>query len=87
MKRLRKEETTLTREVLQSIVCDECQKEIERGKKYYEVTTHHDNWGNDSIESYEYLEFCCFKCLERNMKEYYDEPENTSVYEVVATTY
>jgi hypothetical protein len=61
------------------IVCDKCEKEYkykETGiyrehkneKKFYEVTIGHRDWGNDSCDSIEYLDFCCYDCLQNFLK-------------------
>jgi len=52
--------------------CDVCGKEIppttiphmsgEPVYDYYEVTTHHNDWGNDSVDSYEYFDVCSPDC-------------------------
>lgn len=59
-----KEEVTIKR------ICDNCGKEIAISRKtgygnkynYFRIATHHSDWGNDSIESYEIYDACCPKC-------------------------
>lgn len=59
-----KEEVTAKR------ICDNCGKEIAISRKtgygdeynYFCITTHHHDWGNDSIDSYESYDACCPKC-------------------------
>ena len=48
---------TVTEKVLvkETRYCDICKKEIENNKSYWRLTTHHNDWGNDSIDSYEYF--------------------------------
>lgn len=74
-------------EVEVGIKCDRCKKIIKneddynrkylQGKHYYEVTTHHHDWGNDSIDSYEDYDFCNEKCLFEFLKEYYNGKQGT----------
>lgn len=51
--------------------CDICGKEITG--HYWEVTTHHDDWGNDSIDSYEYDDCCSTNCLRVAFFNYLDQ--------------
>ena len=59
-----KEEATTKR------ICDNCEKEITISHitgygnmyNYFRITTHHCDWGNDSIDSYETYDACCPKC-------------------------
>ena len=39
---------------------------------YYRITTHHHDWGNDSIESYEYFDCCCIDCALKFIARYWD---------------
>lgn len=68
-----KEEVTVKR------ICDNCEKEIVMsyitglGDKYYNyfhITTHHHDWGNDSIDSYESYDACCPACALEMAKKY-----------------
>lgn len=40
------------------VKCDRCGDIIQKGKVYYHITTHHNDWGNDSIDSYENFDLC-----------------------------
>lgn len=59
-----REEVTVKR------ICDNCGKEIAisyitglgNDHNYFRITTHHHDWGNDSIDSYESYDACCPKC-------------------------
>ena len=45
--------------------CDVCKKTVmERTlpKEWYSFSSHHDEWGNDSIESYEDFDVCSVRC-------------------------
>lgn len=39
---------------------------------YYRITTHHHDWGNDSIESYKYTDCCCIECALKFIKLYWN---------------
>ena len=38
---------------------------------YYRITTHHHDWGNDSIDSYEYTDCCCLDCALAFIRKYW----------------
>ena len=45
--------------------CDNCGKEIKgsrRPKEWHHFSSHHNEWGNDSIDSYEHYTVCSPKC-------------------------
>ena len=60
--------------------CDICGKEIpptafphrygEQVYDYYEVTTHHHDWGNDSVDSYEHFDACSPDCAYKLWEKY-----------------
>lgn len=57
--------------------CDVCGKEIPKsesvcGREYpfFSITTHHNDWGNDSIDSYEYFHACSSECATKFAQEY-----------------
>lgn len=60
--------------------CDICGKEIpprvtpyrfgEPVYDYYEVTTHHNDWGNDSVDSYKHFDACSPDCAYKLWEEY-----------------
>lgn len=56
----------LVREVVVGKKCDVCFTDIPpsgcTGHPYYRITTHHHDWGNDSVDSYEYYDACCPEC-------------------------
>ena len=39
-------------EIATKMFCDFCEKEIHNGDKYLNVTSSHNDWGNDSIDSW-----------------------------------
>lgn len=79
----------VTDETLRSVICDNCKKEIEikhssyrTGGVYYEVTTHHNDWGNDSRESFEYFDFCSYECLAKHQEQYFKNARGSEQYEI-----
>jgi len=68
--------------------CDICGKEIPPTVKsfgygkplydYYEVTTSHGDWGNDSVESYEHFDACSPNCADKLWKEYIRDSSGTA---------
>lgn len=40
--------------------CDICHKKIK--KDYWKICRHHGDWGNDSVDSYEYWDVCSEEC-------------------------
>lgn len=71
-----KQKTESRREV----VCDGCGAVIQN--YLYQVTTHHDRWGNDSIESYETKHFCCRNCMNIFLDTYWEDEELTNQAEI-----
>ena len=57
-------------------VCDGCKKEIDKKVGYFRVCTSHNDWGNDSIDSYEHYDFCCPACLFKFAEPYVSESYN-----------
>lgn len=83
---------TVTEKVLvkETRYCDVCGKEIEPNKSYWELTTHHNDWGNDSIESYEHFDVCSSECLRKKFDEYVEDSgddryPNTMCFDVERT--
>lgn len=84
MKKYEKIQVVSVEKKVKSIECDNCECEILKTDKdhYYEVTTSHNRWGNDSIDSIERLDLCSRWCLEANFNSYFDDADDTSKYEV-----
>ena len=67
--------------------CDVCGKEIqpttiprkygEPIHDYYEITTHHNDWGNDSVDSYEHFDACSPDCACKLWEEYIHDSAGT----------
>ena len=71
---------TVTHEVktVKALKCDVCGKEITakddiriRGIKYWELTTQHNDWGNDSVDSIEYFDLCSENCVRAKLEKYF----------------
>ena len=81
---------TVTENVLvkETRICNVCNKEIEKGKAYWVLTTHHYDWGNDSCDSYEQFDICSKECLRKEFEEYLedsDNEDNTMCFEIERT--
>lgn len=55
-------------EKLATIKCDFCGKEITG--KFWQLTTHHYDWGNDSVDSYARFDLCSRECINRALDDY-----------------
>ena len=88
-----KKEVTKIEDVVikEEVYCDECGKLIQPQKwffgetvyKGFTVITHHSDWGNDSVDSYQHLDICSKECLHKNISEYYKgDYSNTAEYEI-----
>ena len=69
--------------ILEKQYCDRCGKEITG--HYYSLITHHSDWGNDSSESFEYMDLCSVECLANEFEKYCSEsnnPYNSMQFEV-----
>ena len=84
-----KKVTKITRKVT-GIKCDICKKIIpvdEYDKSmYFDVTTGHNDWGNDSWESREHMDICP-DCITKFVTEYLQDAAGTSRYIEIETTY
>ena len=73
----------VTRDCVVGKKCDVCGKEIpptriphkygEPVYDYYKVTRHHNDWGNDSVDSYEHYDACSPECASAYMREYLED--------------
>lgn len=71
------------------VTCDVCKKQFadlqnDENVHYYSVLIGHDDWGNDSFESREYLDICSNACL---CKEFNDFVNKTGRYEPGINSY
>lgn len=89
MKKYKEVERIVKDEELISTNCDICKKEItdvtikesEEGC-YYNVCTHHSDWGNDSCESLKYFDFCSLNCLIQHMLNYFKKANGSEEYDI-----
>ena len=94
---VKKHYEVMTHEVTENVLvgetmyCDVCKKEIEKGNGYWEVVTGHHDWGNDSCESVESFDVCSDVCLMMKFGEYIDrsggDKYNTEYIEVERTSW
>lgn len=81
------------KEVVVKKTCDVCLKEIpptsnvfpRKNIPYFNITTHHSDWGNDSIDSYENYHACCPECAMKFVSEYLErcfDGNNTEAIEI-----
>jgi hypothetical protein len=78
-----KEKVSVIREFVKEIHCDTCKKEITKEMKlYFEVSTSHALWGNDSIDSIQDYDFCSYECLVKNMGQYFLQINETQNYDI-----
>lgn len=96
MKRYKAAEVTPAYRVerkLTDVVCDVCGKVLEPSKergaygnwtKYYEVTTGHRDWGNDSCESVKTVDICP-ECLDKYVSNYFKNTNSTTAYLEIET--
>lgn len=61
-------EKIIRTETVAAVKCDICGKEITG--KFWHLTTHHNDWGNDSIDSYEYYDLCSRECIDKALDNY-----------------
>ena len=64
-------EKIIRTEKVVGVKCDICKKEITG--KFWRLTTHHNDWGNDSIDSYEHFDLCSRECINRALDDYIDD--------------
>ena len=76
---------TAIREVVVGKKCDICFKDIPPTSRsiyrrtthpYFDITTHHSDWGNDSCDSYEYFHACSPACALKFATEYLNKDFN-----------
>ena len=81
MKLYTEKQVLIKKYVLEKIKCDICKKDIE-DETYYEVTTSHNDWGNDSWESLHTADICSDECLSKMFNEYLELNSDTKKIEV-----
>ena len=96
MKHLSSSVTSLAYKVTQTVIgveCDVCHKVIpadkrgwaDRTGRYFEVTTGHRDWGNDSCESVQTLDICP-ECLTKYVADYFEKMRGSNTAYLEITT-
>lgn len=71
--------------ITEQIICDVCGKiiaDVNKPKiRYWELTTHHTDWGEDSIYSYEYFDLCSQDCIRTKLEEYLESCKTSDTFE------
>jgi len=68
-----------------SYVCDNCKKEEESKKipeGWVSFMSGHDEWGNDSCDSVEYLDLCSAECYIEKLNELYNDNKDYKTFEI-----
>lgn len=72
--------------IKETMHCDVCHNVIDDNGPYWELTTGHYDWGNDSCDSIEHFDICSEACLRAKFDEYVRESGaseyNTMYFEV-----
>ena len=58
--------------VISSYECDCCGKKVEasnRPDSWYGITSGHQSWGSDSVDSIDRIDSCSIECLSKQLKE------------------
>jgi hypothetical protein len=70
-------------EVTTGYECDVCGKKINGfPSNWFHFNQHHDGWGNDSIDSYQYFDVCSPGCFLTQLKESVDKLKDERTGEV-----
>jgi hypothetical protein len=60
--------------------CDVCSKSMV--EPFYQFEHHHSDWGNDSVDSYEYFHICSIECYFKRLQKSVKELENHDTAEI-----
>jgi len=66
-------------EVTIGITCDVCGKAIKGD--YWTLRTSHNDWGNDSVDSFKYFDLCSRKCVCQKLKDYFIDCKESNTQE------
>ena len=80
MKIYEEKEVPIIQKTLVDTICDICEKHI--ASNGYEVTTGHNDWGNDSVDSVEYHDICSDECLKKELELYLKSKYNSKYIEI-----
>lgn len=61
--------------------CDKCHKKILPRQEFVYVKTHHNDWGNDSVDSFEYYDLC-HECAKEFVNDYVSKLSGTECIEI-----
>ena len=81
MKIIEHKKVERTVEEVVGIACDTCKERITIAP-WYEVMTYHNDWGHDSIDSYEHSDFCSYSCMTRHQDEYFRIADGSEKYDI-----
>lgn len=81
MRKYIEKEVIEKKEVVAEVRCDVCRKKI-INEYLYEVTTSHNDWGNDSWESLHIYDICSDECLSNMVDKYLKDKSNTKKMEI-----
>jgi len=76
-----KKEVTVVKNIEIGISCDVCGGKIDKDF-FYQITTGHEDWGNDSVESIEERDVCSDECLRAELEAYLEEKHLTKYFEI-----
>lgn len=89
MRKKEVKEIIKTKNITKEISCDQCLKVIcdsdtnkDSTLSFFTGHTFHNEWGNDSIDSHNYIDVCGLDCLLKYTKGYFKESEGTESLEV-----
>lgn len=63
--------------VKETMYCDVCNDIINDNKSYWELTTGHHDWGNESCDSIKHFDICSEDCLRKKFDEYAKESRDS----------
>lgn len=66
-------------EVTIGITCDVCGKAIKGD--YWTLRTSHNDWGNDSVDSFKYFDLCSRKCVCQKLEDYFIDCKESNTQE------
>ena len=72
MKKAQQKEVTKIEEEVFEIICDVCgriHKGMDLPNKWHNISMHHNEWGNDSVDSYEVFDVCSPECYAIQFKD------------------
>lgn len=79
---------TIIKKTRVGVKCDVCGKELQNDSSFWRLSTHHHDWGNDSIDSYKHFDLCSRECINKKLDEYIEncKMSNTQEFELSQAT-